>query len=46
MEITVKGVPVKAYNLVGIIKYYHRPIRCVYQIITAEIFRINKDIAL
>ena len=44
--ITVKGVPVKAYNLVSIVKYYYRPLQRVYQIVTAEIPKINKDIAL
>ena len=44
--ITVKGVPVKAYNLVSIVKRYHRPLQRVYQISIAKIPRINKDIAL
>ena len=46
MEITIKGVPVKAYNLVSIVKRYYRPLRRVYQIIIAEIPKINKDMAL
>ena len=46
MGITVKGVLVKAYNLVSIVKHYHRPLQRVYQIVTAEIPGINKDIAL
>jgi len=46
MGTTVKGVPVKAHNLVSMVKRYYRPLRRVYQIITAEIPGINKDIAL
>ena len=46
MGITVKGVPVEAYNLVSIVKRYYGPLWRVYQIIIAEIPRINKDIAL
>ena len=30
MEITIKGVLVKAYNLFGIVKRYYRPLRRVY----------------
>ena len=46
MGITVKGVLVKAYNSVSIVKRYYGLLRHVYQIITAEIPRINKDMAL
>ena len=46
MGITIKGILVKAHNLIGIVKRYYRPLRRVYQIITAEIPEINKDIAL
>jgi hypothetical protein len=46
MGITIKGVLVKAYNLVGIVKYYYRPLQYIYQIITAEIPEIDKDMAL
>ena len=46
MGITVKSILVKAYNLVGIVKCYYRPLQHIYQIIIAEISKINKDIAL
>ena len=44
--IITKGVPVKAYNLIKIVKCYHGPLQRVYQIITVEILNINKDAAL
>ena len=46
MGTTVKGILVKAYNLVNIVKRYYKPLWRVYQIITAEIPKIDKDIAL
>jgi len=46
MGIITKGMPVKAYNLIKIVKYYHNPLRRVYQIIIVEIPNINKDAAL
>jgi len=39
-------VPVKAYNLVRIVKCYHGPLYYIYHIIIAELLDINKDIAL
>jgi hypothetical protein len=42
----VRIVPVKAYNSVGIVERYYRPIRRAYSIIIAEIPGISKDIAL
>ena len=42
----VKIILVKAYNLVGIVKRYHRLIRKAYFIIIAKILSISKDIAL
>jgi len=46
MGIKVRIIPIKAYNLVRIIKYYYRLIRRVYSIITTKIPDINKDIVL
>ena len=46
MGIITKGVPVKAYNLIGIVKHYHSPLQRVYQIIIVKILNINKDAAL
>ena len=39
-------MPVKAYNLVKMVKRYYSPLRCIYHIITAELLDISKDIAL
>jgi len=44
--IITNGVPVKAYNLIRIVKCYYSPLRRAYQIITVEILNINKDAAL
>jgi hypothetical protein len=46
MGLKVKIIPVKAYNLVGIVKRYYRLIRKVYFIIIAKILGISKDIIL
>ena len=46
MGIKVKIVPVKAHNSIGIVEYYHGPIRYAYLIIITEIQDINKDMAL
>jgi hypothetical protein len=42
----VKIVPVEAHNSVGIVERYHGPVRRAYQIITAEVRDIGKDMAL
>ena len=42
----VKIVPIKAYNSIGIVKQYYRPIRRVYLIITTKICNINKRMVL
>jgi hypothetical protein len=39
-------MPVKAHNSVEMVKRYYGPLRCIYQIITAELLDIGKDIAL
>ena len=46
MGLKVKIIPIEAYNSVGIVKRYHRPIRKAYSIIIAKILNINKDMAL
>jgi len=46
MGTTIKSVPVKAYNLIGIVERYYSPLRRIYYIITSKILGINKDIAL
>ena len=46
MGIKVRIIPIKAHNLVGIIKHYYGLIRRVYSIIITEIPDISKDIAL
>jgi hypothetical protein len=39
-------VPVKAHNLIGMVKRYYSPLCCIYCIITIELLDIGKDIAL
>jgi len=39
-------VPVKAYNLVGIVEHYYSPLRHIYHIIIVELLDISKDMAL
>jgi hypothetical protein len=46
MGITLKAVPIKAHNSIGIVERYHALIRRAYQIITAEIYDIDKELAL
>jgi len=46
MGTTIKSVPVKAYNLISIVKRYYSPLRRIYYIITSKIPGINKDIVL
>jgi len=41
-----KGVPIKAYNLVRMVKRYYSPLHRIYYIIIAELPDINKDMAL
>jgi len=42
----VKIVPIKAYNFMGIVERYYRPICRAYSIIIAKIPSISKDMAL
>ena len=46
MGITIKGILVKAYNLINMVKCYYRPLQYIYQIIIVKIPKIDKDIAL
>jgi len=46
MGTITKSIPVKAHNLIGIVKYYHGPLWRIYHIITSEISGIDKDMAL
>ena len=39
-------MPVKAYNLVRMVKCYYSPLHRIYYIIIMELLDINKDIAL
>jgi hypothetical protein len=42
----IRSVPIKAYNLVKIVKRYYGPLRRIYYIITTELPDISKDMAL
>ena len=42
----IRSIPVKAHNLVRIVKCYYSPLYYIYYIITAELLNINKNIAL
>ena len=42
----IKNIPVKVYNLIGIVKYYYSLLRRIYHIIIFEILKINKNIVL
>ena len=46
LGISTKAAPVKAHNLIRIVKRYHGPIRYIYQIITTEMPEIDKEIGL
>jgi hypothetical protein len=46
MGTKIKIVPIEAHNSIGIVERYHGPIRRAYNIITAEIPDIHKDMAL
>ena len=39
-------MPVKAHNLVGMVKRYYGPLRHIYHIIITELLDISKDMAL
>ena len=42
----IKSIPVKAYNLIRIVKHYYSPLYCIYYIIIIKLLDISKDIAL
>ena len=46
MGTITKSIPVKAYNLISIVKHYYGLLQCIYHIITFKIPGINKDMAL
>src|SRR6266702_8931665 len=46
LGIVTRSVPVKAHNLIEIVKRYHGPLRHIYHIIIIELLDIGKDIAL
>ena len=46
LGIAIRSIPIKAHNLVGMVKYYYGPLHHIYYIIIAELLDINKDIAL
>ena len=39
-------MPVKAYNLIKIVKYYYSPLCYIYYIIIIKLLDISKDMAL
>ena len=39
-------MPIKAYNLIKMVKRYYSPLYYIYHIIIAELLDINKNIAL
>ena len=46
LGIAIRSVPIKAYNLVRIVKRYYGPLCYIYYIIIIELLDIGKDIAL
>ena len=46
LKIVIKSVPVKAHNLIKMVKYYYSPLCYIYYIIITELPDISKDIAL
>lgn len=46
IEISLKTIPIKAYNLVGLVKQYYRLIRHIYKIISVELPDIDKEMVL
>ena len=46
LGIATRSVPIKAYNLVGMVERYYGPLYRIYYIIIAELLDINKDMAL
>jgi hypothetical protein len=46
MGISIKGVPVEAYNSIRMVERYYSLLRRAYQIIITEIPNINKEMGL
>jgi hypothetical protein len=46
ISILTKSVPIKAYNSIGLVERYYRPLRRIYYIITTEAPDLSKDAAL
>ncbi len=46
MGVLTKSVPVEAYNSIGLVKYYHGPLRRIYKIISEQLPDLNKNAAL
>ena len=46
MGVNIKGVLVKAHNLINMVERYYGPIRHAYQIITTKLPDLDKNIAL
>jgi len=46
LRTAIRNIPIKAYNLVGMVKCYHGPLHRIYHIIITELLDIGKDIAL
>jgi hypothetical protein len=46
MGIRTKGVLVEAYNSIGIVEQYYRPLWHIYQIVTIKMPDIDKDMVL
>ena len=46
IEISIKGVLVKAHNSIRMVERYYSPLHQAYQIIITEIPKINKEIGL
>ena len=42
----IRSVPIKAHNLVEMVKCYYSPLYRIYYIITAKLLDIGKNIAL
>ena len=46
LGIVTRSVPIKAHNLVGMVKHYHGPLCRIYHIIIMELPDIDQDMAL
>ena len=46
LKTAIRSIPIKAHNLVKIVKCYYSPLHRIYYIIITELPDINKDIAL